>query len=316
MKLGVIMDPVAGIKVEKDTTLALLLAAQRREWEIHYMEMGDVYLIGNTARASARVMTVADDAYDWYQLQQRTELALSDLDVILMRKDPPFNMEYIYMTYILEHAAARGTLVVNDPAALRNVNEKAFITQFPQCIAPTLISRNAQQIHAFLEQHGQVVLKPLDGMGGASVFRVDKADSNRNVIVETLTRNSQSFIMAQQYLAAIEQGDKRILLVDGRPLEHALARIPKSGDIRGNLAAGGTGKGVDLSERDYWICQQVGPRLRSMGLVFVGLDVIGDYLTEINVTSPTCVRELERLYGNDISGSVMDCIAEKLRLPS
>ena len=316
MKLGVIMDPVAGIKVEKDTTLALLLAAQRREWEIHYMEMDDVYLIGNTARASARVMTVADDASDWYQLQQRTELALSDLDVILMRKDPPFNMEYIYMTYILEHAAARGTLVVNDPAALRNVNEKAFITQFPQCIAPTLISRNAQQIHAFLEQHGQVVLKPLDGMGGASVFRVDKADSNRNVIVETLTRNSQSFIMAQQYLAAIEQGDKRILLVDGRPLEHALARIPKSGDIRGNLAAGGTGKGVDLSERDYWICQQVGPRLRSMGLVFVGLDVIGDYLTEINITSPTCVRELERLYDCDIAGKVMDCIAEKSPLPS
>ena len=316
MKLGVIMDPVAGIKVEKDTTLALLLAAQRREWEIYYMEMDDVYLIGNTARASARVMTVADDASDWYQLQQRTELELSDLDVILMRKDPPFNMEYIYMTYILEHAAARGTLVVNDPAALRNVNEKAFITQFPQCIAPTLISRNAQQIHAFLEQHGQVVLKPLDGMGGASVFRVDKEDSNRNVIVETLTRNSQSFIMAQQYLAAIEQGDKRILLVDGRPLEHALARIPKSGDIRGNLAAGGTGKGIDLSERDYWICEQVGPRLRSMGLVFVGLDVIGDYLTEINITSPTCVKELERLYDCDIAGKVMDCIAVKSRLPS
>ena len=316
MKLGVIMDPVAGIKVEKDTTLALLLAAQRREWEIHYMEMDDVYLIGNTARASARVMTVADDASDWYQLQQRTELELSDLDVILMRKDPPFNMEYIYMTYILEHAAARGTLVVNDPAALRNVNEKAFITQFPQCIAPTLISRNAQQIHAFLEQHGQVVLKPLDGMGGASVFRVDKEDSNRNVIVETLTRNSQSFIMAQQYLAAIEQGDKRILLVDGRPLEHALARIPKSGDIRGNLAAGATGKGIDLSERDYWICEQVGPRLRSMGLVFVGLDVIGDYLTEINITSPTCVKELERLYDCDIAGKVMDCIAVKSRLPS
>ena len=316
MKLGVIMDPIAGIKVEKDTTLALLLAAQHREWEIHYMEMNDVYLSGNTARASARVMTVADDASDWYQFQRRTELALSDLDVVLMRKDPPFNMEYIYMTYILDHAAARGTLVVNDPAALRSVNEKAFITQFPQCIAPTLISRNGQQIHAFLEQHGQVVLKPLDGMGGASVFLVDKEDSNRNVIVETLTRNSQSFIMAQQYLAAIEQGDKRILLVDGRPLEHALARIPKSGDIRGNLAVGGTGKGIDLSERDHWICEQVGPRLRALGLVFVGLDVIGDYLTEINVTSPTCVRELERIYGCDIAGRIMDCIAGKLRLQS
>ena len=308
------MDPIAGIKVEKDTTLALLLAAQRREWEIHYMEMNDVYLSGNTARASARVMMVADDASDWYQFQRRTELALSDLDVILMRKDPPFDMEYIYMTYILEHAAAHGTLVVNDPAALRSVNEKAYITQFPQCIAPTLISRNGQQIHAFLEQYGQVVLKPLDGMGGASVFLVDKEDSNRNVIVETLTRNSQSFIMAQQYLAAIEQGDKRILLVDGRPLEHALARIPKSGDIRGNLAVGGTGKGIDLSERDHWICEQVGPRLRELGLVFVGLDVIGDYLTEINVTSPTCVRELERIYGCDIAGRIMDCIAGKLRL--
>ena len=316
MKLGVIMDPIAGIKVEKDTTLALLLAAQRREWEIHYMEMNDVYLSGNTARASARVMMVADDASDWYQFQRRTELALSDLDVILMRKDPPFDMEYIYMTYILEHAAAHGTLVVNDPAALRSVNEKAYITQFPQCIAPTLISRNGQQIHTFLEQHGQVVLKPLDGMGGASVFLVDKEDSNRNVIVETLTRNSQSFIMAQQYLAAIEQGDKRILLVDGCPLEHALARIPKSGDIRGNLAVGGTGKGIDLSERDHWICEQVGPRLRELGLVFVGLDVIGDYLTEINVTSPTCVRELERIYGSDIAGRIMDCIAGKLRLQS
>ena len=316
MKLGVIMDPIAGIKVEKDTTLALLLAAQRREWEIHYMEMEDVYLSGSTARANARLMTVADDASDWYQFQRSVELALSDLDVILMRKDPPFDMEYVYMTYILEHAAARGTLVVNDPAALRSVNEKAFITQFPQCIAPTLISRNTQQIHAFLEQYGQVVLKPLDGMGGASVFLVDKEDPNRNVIMETLTRNSQGFIMAQQYLAAIAQGDKRILLVDGHPVEHALARIPKSGDMRGNLAVGGTGKGIDLSERDRWICEQVGPRLRALGLVFVGLDVIGDYLTEINVTSPTCVRELERIYGYDIAGRVMDCIAGKSRRPS
>ena len=316
MKLGVIMDPIAGIKVEKDTTLALLLAAQRREWEIHYMEMGDVYLNGSTARANARLMTVADHASDWYQFQHSVELALSDLDVILMRKDPPFDMEYVYMTYILEHAAARGTLVVNDPAALRSVNEKAFITQFPQCIAPTLISRNTQQIHAFLEQYGQVVLKPLDGMGGASVFLVDKEDPNRNVIMETLTRNSQGFIMAQQYLAAIAQGDKRILLVDGHPVEHALARIPKSGDMRGNLAVGGTGKGIALSARDRWICEQVGPRLRALGLVFVGLDVIGDYLTEINVTSPTCVRELERIYGYDIAGRVMDCIAGKSRQPS
>ena len=225
-------------------------------------------------------------------------------------------MEYIYVTYILEHAAAGGTLVVNDPAALRDVNEKAFITRFPQCIAPTLISRDPERIHAFMEQHGQVVLKPLDGMGGASVFRVDGEDANKNVIVETLTHNSQRFIMAQLYLPAIERGDKRILLIDGKPVKHALARIPRSGEIRGNLAAGGIGKGVDLSDRDYWICEQVGPRLSAMGLVFVGLDVIGDYLTEINVTSPTCVRELERIYDMDIAGQVIDCIAGKSRLPA
>ena len=316
MKLGVIMDPVAGIKVEKDTTLALLLASQHRGWEIYYMEMKDVYLTGNTARADTRVLTVADDKTCWYQFQQRSDLALSELDVILMRKDPPFDMEYIYVTYILEHAAAGGTLVVNDPAALRDVNEKAFITRFPQCIAPTLISRDPERIHAFMEQHGQVVLKPLDGMGGASVFRVDGEDANKNVIVETLTHNSQRFIMAQLYLPAIERGDKRILLIDGKPLKHALARIPRSGEIRGNLAAGGIGKGVDLSDRDYWICEQVGPRLSTMGLVFVGLDVIGDYLTEINVTSPTCVRELERIYDMDIAGQVIDCIAGKSRLPA
>ena len=316
MKLGVIMDPVAGIKVEKDTTLALLLASQRRGWEIYYMEMKDVYLTGNTARADTRVLTVTDDKTSWYRFQRQSDLALSELDVILMRKDPPFDMEYIYVTYILEHAAAGGTLVVNDPAALRDVNEKAFITRFPQCIAPTLISRDPERIHAFMEQHGQVVLKPLDGMGGASVFRVDGEDANKNVIVETLTHNSQRFIMAQLYLPAIERGDKRILLIDGKPVKHALARIPRSGEIRGNLAAGGIGKGVDLSDRDYWICEQVGPELSAMGLVFVGLDVIGDYLTEINVTSPTCVRELERIYDMDIAGQVIDCIAGKSRLPA
>ena len=316
MKLGVIMDPIAGIKVEKDTTLALLLASQRRGWEIYYMEMKDVYLTGNSARANTRVLTVTDDKTRWYRFQQQSDLALSELDVILMRKDPPFDMEYIYVTYILEHAAAGGTLVVNDPAALRDVNEKAFITRFPQCIAPTLISRDPQRIHAFMEQHGQVVLKPLDGMGGASVFRVDGEDANKNVIVETLTRNSQRFIMAQLYLPAIERGDKRILLIDGKPVKHALARIPGPGEIRGNLAAGGSGKGVDLSDRDYWICEQVGPSLSAMGLVFVGLDVIGDYLTEINVTSPTCVRELERIYGMDIAGQVIDCVAGKSRLPA
>ncbi len=305
------MDPIAGINVKKDTTLALLLAAQRKDWTLYYMEMNDVYLSGNTGRANTRILTVADDTSDWYQFHRPAELALSDLDVILMRKDPPFNMEYIYMTYILDHAAASGTLVVNNPSGLRNVNEKAFITHFPQCIAPTLISREAEQIYAFMEQYGAVVLKPLDGMGGASVFLVDNDDLNKHVIVETLTENAQRFIMAQQYLEAVKQGDKRILLIDGHPVEHALARIPKSDDLRGNLAAGGTGKGVDLSSRDHRICEQVGPALREMGLIFVGLDVIGDYLTEINVTSPTCVRELDRIYGIRIADRLMDCIAEK-----
>ena len=312
IKLGVIMDPVAGIKVEKDTTLALLLAAQRRGWELYYMEMQDVYLSGDCPRASAGILTVRDDPSDWYRLRPREELALPELDVLLMRKDPPFNMEYIYMTYILDHAAAGGTLVVNAPGALRDVNEKAFITRYPQCIAPTLISRNPEQLHAFIERHGDVVLKPLDGMGGASVFLVRRADVNRNVIVETLTRNSQSFIMAQQYLAAIERGDKRILLIDGQPYGQALARIPRHGELRGNLAAGGAGKGVALSARDRWICEQVGPGLRALGLVFVGLDVIGDYLTEINVTSPTCVRELERIYDDDIAGKIIGRIAAQL----
>ena len=313
MKLGVIMDPITGIKVEKDTTLALLLAAQHRGWELCYMEMNDVYLDGNTPRARARMLTVSDDANDWHQFHGCTELRLPELDVILMRKDPPFDMEYVCMTYILEHAAEQGALVVNAPAALRDMNEKASVTRFPQCIAPTLISRDRRQLYAFIEQYGQVVVKPLDGMGGASVFRIDRQDVNRSVIIETLTANSERFIMAQQYLPAIEQGDKRILLIDGQPYKHALARIPEPGELRGNLAAGGTGKGVDLSERDYWICEQVGPALRDMGLVFVGLDVIGDYLTEINVTSPTCVRELERLYDFDIAGRVIDCIAARTR---
>lgn len=316
MKLGVIMDPIAGINVEKDTTLALLLAARRRGWDLYYMEMNDVYLTGDTPRANARILTVTDDESDWYRFQRHTELALAELDVILMRKDPPFNMEYIYMTYILEHAAARGTLVVNDPGALRDVNEKAFITRFPQCMPPTLISRDRRQLHAFIEQHDQVILKPLDGMGGASVFRVGREDVNTNVIIDTVTRNSQGFIMAQEYLAAIKHGDKRILLIDGQPYERALTRIPKSGEIRGNLAVGATGKGVELGDRDYWICEQTGPVLRAMGLVFVGLDVIGDYLTEINVTSPTCVRELERIYGDDIAGKIIDSIARKQAQPS
>ena len=312
MKLGVVMDPIQTIKVEKDTTLALLLAAQRRQWSIHYMEMADLYLDGATPRGRARRLTVYDRAQRWHQFGRAETLALTELDALLVRKDPPFDMEYIYMTYILEHLAAAGTQVVNHPTGLRELNEKASITRFPQCIAPTLITRSAERIQAFLEEHGPLILKPLDGMGGASVFRLDPGDPNRNVIVETLTGNSQRFTMAQQYLAAVVQGDKRILLIDGEPYPYALARIPPPGELRGNLAVGGTGEGVALSARDRWLCEQVGPTLQAMGMRFVGLDVIGDYLTEINVTSPTCLRELERLYDQDIAGQVMDCIAGKV----
>ena len=276
------------------------------------MEMGDLYLDGAVARARARPLTVADQAQNWHRLGPAATLDLAELDALLVRKDPPFDMEYVYMTYILEHPAAGGTLVVNHPKGLRDMNEKACITRFPQCIAPTLITRSADRINDFLAEHGTLALKPLDGMGGASVFRLDKDDLNRNVIVETLTGNSQRYIMAQQYLTAVAQGDKRILLIDGQPYPYALARIPPPGEMRGNLAAGGTGKGVALSARDRWICEQVGPCLREMGMLFAGLDVIGDHLTEINVTSPTCLRELERLYDQDIAAKVMDCIAARV----
>ncbi len=312
MKMGVIMDPIAGIQAGKDTTLALLLVAQRRGWELYYMEMQDVYLTANIARANCRRLSVEDNRSAWFRFHGQIKLTLTELDVILMRKDPPLNMDYIYMTYILEHVAASGALVVNHPTALRNVNEKAFITHFPQCIAPTLISRDKKQIHAFIDEHQQAILKPLDGMGGSSVFRVRHDDDNRHVIVESITGNGEHFIMAQQFLPAISQGDKRILLIDGEPVEHALARRPKAGDIRGNLAAGGRGVGVELSARDHWICEQVAPTLREMGLLFVGLDVIGDHLTEINITSPTCVRELDNIYGGHIAERLIDVIAERL----
>lgn len=306
------MDPIAGINYKKDTTLAMLLAAQSRGWELFYMEMNDLAFATDTPRAACKKLKVAADPEDWYEFIGETDIALSDLDAVLMRKDPPFDMEYIYATYLLEYVAAAGTLVVNNPSSLRTVNEKFFIKRFPQCIAPTVISREAWRIKAFLEEHEQIVLKPLNGMGGASIFRINAGDLNTNVIIETVTQNASQFAMAQKYIPAISAGDKRILLLDGQPLDYALARIPGPGESRGNLAAGGRGEGVTLSERDRWICSEVGPTLKEMGLLFVGLDVIGDYLTEINVTSPTCVRELDAIYDLDIAGQLMDLIAEKL----
>jgi glutathione synthase len=302
------MDPISGINVKKDSTLAMLLAAQSRCWDIYYMEMNDLYVDAGLSMARTRQLSVSDDASDWYQFKDEEVIALSDLDVILMRKDPPFDMEFIYATYILELAMNSGVLVVNRPASLRDANEKMFITHFPQCIAPTLVTRDADRIHQFLEKHDEIILKPLDGMGGSSIFRIKRGDPNTSVVIETLTSLQTRYIMVQKFISEISAGDKRILLINGEPVDYALARVPLAGETRGNLAAGGTGKGVELSERDRWICEQVAPTLREKGLIFVGLDVIGDYLTEINVTSPTCIRELDKIYDMDIAGMLMDCI--------
>lgn len=312
LRIGVVMDPIATIKPAKDTTLALLLEAQRRGWTLVYMELGDLYLEGGAPWARQRLLAVKDDPTGWFTLEGGSDAPLGELDVILMRKDPPFDMEYIYATYILERAQLAGTLVVNRPESLRDVSEKAYTAWFPECCPPTLIARDMARLRRFVHEHGEAVVKPLDGMGGASIFRTRKDDPNLSVILETLTAHGHRFALAQRYLAAIADGDKRILLVDGQPVPYALARIPAAGEARGNLAAGGRGEGRPLTDRDYWICDQVGPTLRKKGLLFVGLDVIGDSLTEINVTSPTCVRELDRQYGLNIAGLLMDAIERQL----
>lgn len=312
IQLGVIMDPIGSITIKKDTTFAMLLAAQARGWKVWYFEQSDLYLRDSQALGRARLLSVKDDPTGWFNLHGGRELPLAELDVILMRKDPPFDMEYIYTTYLLELAERGGAQVVNRPQSLRDANEKLFTVHFPQCCPPTLVSREAGRIKAFLTEHEDIVVKPLHGMGGTSVFRLRPADPNINVILETLTGHGRYLTMAQRYLPEILAGDKRILLIDGEPVPYALARIPAPGETRANLATGGQGVGVELSERDHWICAQVGPKLRDMGLLFVGLDVIGDYLTEINVTSPTCARELDTLFGLDIGGDLMEAIATRL----
>jgi len=310
--LGVVMDPIRSINIKKDSTFAMLLEAQARGWSVRYMEQGDLFLRDGQTFARHRALSVFDDATPWFELGQEKTETLSALDVVLMRKDPPFDMEYVYTTYLLERAEDAGALVVNKPRSLRDANEKLFTAWFPQCTPPTLVTRDAERLRHFLAEHGDIILKPLGGMGGASVFRLRTGDPNINVVIETLTADETRFAMAQRFIPEIAQGDKRILLIDGEPVPYALARIPAPGETRGNLAAGGTGVGVPLSERDRWICAQVGPRLREQGLLFVGLDVIGDYLTEINVTSPTCIRELDRLYGLNISARLLDVIGARL----
>lgn len=312
IKLGVIMDPIGSINYKKDSTLAMLLAAQKRGWTLSYMEQADLYLSGGEARGLMRSLQVQADAAQWYTLGNTKPTPLGDVDVILMRKDPPFDMDYIYTTYLLEMAEHADVLVVNKPQSLRDANEKLYTAWFPQCAPPTLVTCRAELIRAFLAEHGDIILKPLDSMGGTSIFRLQQDDLNTGVIIETLTRHGQRQIMAQRFIPEIRDGDKRILLIDGEPVPYALARLPAKGETRANLAVGGRGVGVALSKRDYWICEQVAPVLREKGLLFVGLDVIGDYLTEINVTSPTCIRELDEQYNLDIGSQLMDCIEAKL----
>lgn len=312
IKLGIVMDPISSINIKKDTSFAMLLEAQRRGYELHYMEMADLYLDNGEACAHTRKLGVEQNYDQWYTFNGEHDLALADLDVILMRKDPPFDTEYIYATYILERAEEKGTLIVNKPQSLRDCNEKLYTAWFADLTPETLVTRNKSQLKAFWEKHGDIILKPLDGMGGASIFRVKEGDPNLPVIAETLTLHGTRYCMAQNYLPAIKDGDKRVLVVDGEPVPYCLARIPQGGETRGNLAAGGRGEARPLSESDWAIARRVAPVLKAKGLIFVGLDIIGDKLTEVNVTSPTCVREIEAAFPVSITGMLMDAIEKRL----
>jgi glutathione synthase len=312
IKLGIVMDPISSINIKKDTSFAMLLEAQSRGYELHYMEMNSLYLRGGEGRATTKKLSVKQDYNGWYEFGTEQDIALQELDVILMRKDPPFDTEFIYATYILERAEEKGTLIVNKPQSLRDCNEKLFTAWFPELTPDTLVTRNAAQLKAFHKEHTDVILKPLDGMGGASIFRLKPEDANVSVVIETLTEHGSRFCMAQNYLPAIKDGDKRVLVVDGEPVPYCLARIPAQGETRGNLAAGGRGEARPLSESDWVIARTVAPILKQKGLIFVGLDIIGDRLTEINVTSPTCAREIEAAFPISITGMLMDAIEKRL----
>ena len=312
LNLAVVMDPIADIKPAKDTTLAMMLAAQRRGWQLSYLELRHLWLRDGVAYGRAHPVTVRDDLADWYTLGEPATVPLGSFDAILMRKDPPFDTEYIYATYILERAADAGALVVNRPQGLRDMNEKVYTAWFPDCCAPTLITRDMADMAAFLREHDHAVCKPLYGMGGRSIFVLDADDKNASVVFETLTEYGTRFAITQRYIPDIvTTGDARVILVDGEPVPFALARIPTAADNRGNLAAGAKGVGRPLDERDRWLAARIGPTLRERGMLFVGLDVIGGFVTEINVTSPTGVRELDRQFGLDIAGSLMDAIARR-----
>ncbi|MCI2964715.1 glutathione synthase [Shewanella sp. N2AIL] len=312
IKLGIVMDPISEINIKKDSSFAMLMAAQDRGYQLFYMEMADLAMVNGVAMANMRPLTVINDASKWYELGESQDTPMSELDVILMRKDPPFDTEFIYATYMLERAEEQGVLIVNKPQSLRDANEKLFTAWFSEFTPETIVTRDAKRIRAFHQAKGDIILKPLDGMGGTSIFRVKQDDPNLGVIIETLTCYGQQYAMAQAFIPEITKGDKRILVVDGEPVPYALARIPMKGETRGNLAAGGSGVAQPLSDSDWAIARAIGPELKKRGLIFVGLDVIGDKLTEINVTSPTCIREIQAAFDVDITGMLMDAIEARI----
>ena len=311
-RLGIVMDPIENIVPKKDSSLAMLLEAERRNYEIHYMLQSDLKLLAGKAIAQTTILSVEDNLEKWYKFGEQQQVNLDELDVILMRKDPPFDMEYIYTTYILERAEIDGTLIVNKPSSLRDMNEKIYTAWFSDCSPLTLVTRSMNEIKQFVKTHKKIVIKPLDGMGGKSIFVVHHTDKNTNVIIETLTDYGKKFAMAQIYIPEIKEGDKRILLIDGEPIPYCLARIPSAQDNRGNLVMGAKGKGKKLTDQDIQICKKIGPVLKENGIVFCGIDVIGDYLTEINSTSPTGIREIDRNFNLNISGMLFDEIEKKL----
>ena len=313
LKTGVVMDPIGEIKTYKDSTFAMLLEAQRRGHVLYYMESGNLFAKDGRVFAEMQQLEVRDNTTDWFSLAPAVITPLDELDIVLMRRDPPFDMGYIYTTYMLELAEKAGTIVINRPQSLRDANEKFFINNFPQCCVPMIISSSSSLIREFVSEHGRCVVKPLDGMGGESVFQISDVDMNMNVILETITRHDTRPVMAQRYIDEISEGDKRILIVNGEPVPYALARYAGKGDFRGNLAKGGSSKGVPLSERDRWVCSQVAPELVKRGILFAGLDIIGDWLSEVNVTSPTCIRELDGEFGLNIAGQLFDGVEAMLK---
>ena len=313
MKIGVVMDPIDSINIKKDSTFEMIWQAQELGWDVEYFEMADLSVDNGIALGQARSLKISQDPKRWFELSVYREVKLGTLDAILMRKDPPFDMEYVYATYILELAEQQGALIVNSPQALRDCNEKAYCAWFPDVCPNTIISRRQEQFKAFLNKHDDIILKPLDGMGGASIFRVQKDSPNISVIIETLTNHGQCYAMAQNYLPEIKQGDKRILMIDGEAVPYSLARIPAKGETRGNLAAGGTGVAQALSESDAQIAKRVGPELKRRNIIFAGLDVIGNKLTEINVTSPTCIKEINAQFNTNIGLDLLLAIERRLR---